>query len=165
MSILSLRNKIVKMPPLRVVKTLVNNSAEHYELFNNKAKVCSFDFTNYRGIDRFLSHGEVVNFTILKPFRRKIDGAKAIFQAENIITKTAKDKQIKFVMFTLPNALSLSVQRLMKRLGVYEYCIEDLSNRNFIAVINQEFLKNIKSRLFKSVALLNSGGKSILSKG
>lgn len=149
MKITRYTQQIRSLPDLKVIKSVFNNNtSEIYQLLHNDSKVCSFLFTNYKGIDRYYSHAEIRGFKLEKKFRKKIVGLKATLQAKEIIKQTAKDKNIKFVMFRLKNQANTRIKKLAQHLGCYEYNIEDLSNKHFVFVINPAFYKNVKKRLF-----------------
>lgn len=145
--------KISSLPSLAVSKVVSGNSLETYRLMQGNSVVCRFDFTNYRGCGRFYSHAEVKNFQVNKNFQRKLLGVKAILQARDIINKTAKEKNIKFVMFPFKGIVKENIRKLLKHLGVLEYCVDNLTQSCFLYLTEPKFYKRIKSRLYHPVEI------------
>ena len=152
MKVLNLSLLKGKLPNLSVVKkTADSGEKECYYLYNTgKQCVCSFDFTNFMGIDRYLSHGEIKNFNIPKIFRRKKNGASAILYANELVTKSAKEKNIDFIYFKFPidsiNGIRKDLLKLFERMGFLRYCVEDLYNERFIKIINPNTKLNLLKR-------------------
>jgi len=162
MKITRFTQQIKTLPNFKFNKIIsTNNSRETYQLFHNDDMVCCFDFTNYRGIDRYYSHGEIENFKLATRYRRKHIGIKAILQAKELINQSAKEKGIKFIMLKTSNTAKDNIKKLAKHLGAYEYKIEDLSNTHFIYLTNKSFYKNIERKIYKPITQNTSSVRQI----